>query len=193
MSADISALGGLKPVEPLNMDAYADNKETVFQLPPAGRYVVQAPSEFPAAAFSRTKRTGALSAQVDPIIQGPTNEGFQIRFQKVSATTWERDGQRVSQLGDYLRACGFKGTLKDEQEQADAVEATANTTYQVDLEWRAYNKRTGFSLEGMKRFPKLPNGGYQSWVEDPTDKDEEGNPVRVRANLQITRFVPAGQ
>ena len=187
--ADISVLGELRPVEPLDLANYRDNQE-LPPLPKAGRFTVQAPDSFPSASFSRTK-AGALSAQVDPKILGPTNEGFQLRFIKVSAKVFKRSGVNVSQLGDYLRACGFKGQLKDEQDQADAVEQTANQVYQVDIDWRAYNKDTGYSLEGMERFPSDGNGGHLPWIEDPNAKDENGNPVRLRANLTVSRFVPA--
>ena len=187
--ADISSLGELRPVEPLDLDAYADNREFT-SIPKAGRYVVQAPAEFPSTAFSRTK-AGALSAQVDPTILGPTNEGFRLRFVKVSAKTFKRAGISVSQLGDYLRACGFRGRLENEIDLANAVEGTVNQTYQVDLDWRAYNKNTGFSLEGMERFPSDGNGGHQSWTEDPVDKDETGAPVKLRAQVIVSRYVPA--
>jgi hypothetical protein len=187
--ADISALGEMKPVEPLDLENYADNKE-FSALPKAGRYTVQAPSEFPQAAFGRTQ-AGSLSIQVDPTILGPTNEGYTLRFTKVSAKTFKRSGVTVSQVGDYLRATGFRGKLPTEQDQADAVEQTANSTYQVDVDWRAYNKSTKFSLEGMERFPSDGNGGHLPWCEDPNEKDEQGNPVRLRANLNVVRFIPA--
>lgn len=190
--ADLSHLGGLKPVEALDMAAYAENKENTFRLPAKGRYTLQAPTSFPAAAFGRTKG-GALSIQIDPTITGPTNEGFQVRFVKVSAKPFLRDGKYVSQVGDYLRACGFSGVLRDEQAVADAVEATAGTTYEAKIDWRAYNSKTGFSLQGMERFPKNADGTHQSWVEDPTAKDDSGNPVKVRANLIVDRFIPAGE
>jgi hypothetical protein len=45
----------------------------------------------------------------------------------------------------------------------------------------------------MERFPKLADGSYQSWVEDPTLKDENGNPVKVRANIIVDRFIPQGE
>ncbi len=77
------------------------------------------------------------------------------------------------------------------QDVADAVEATAGTQFRAVLDWRAYHN-SGWSLEGMERFPKLPDGSYQSWVEVPGVKDEEGNPVRARANVIIKRFIPAG-
>lgn len=187
--ADLSHLGGLNPVEALDLENYADNRESTFRLPEKGVYTLRAPDSFPPAAFGRTKG-GSLSIQIDPTIVGPSHEGFTVRFTKVSAKAFQRDGKFVSQVGDYLRACGFKGTLRNEQEIADAVEATAGVLYQAKIDWRAYSK-SGFSLQGMERFPKNADGTYQSWVEDPTLKDENGNPVKVRANIIIDRFVPA--
>lgn len=190
--ADLSHLGGLNPVEALDLENYADNKESTFRLPAKGRYTLRAPESFPPAAFTRTK-AGALSIQIDPTIVGPTHEGFTVRFTKVSAKPFKRDGQTVSQVGDYLRAVGFKGTLSNEQEIADAAELTSGAVYEAKLDWRAYNSKTGFSLQGMERFPKLQDGTYQSWVEDPTAKDENGNAVKVRANLIVDRFIPSGE
>jgi hypothetical protein len=186
--ADISALGELKPVEPLDLENYADNKEFAG-IPKAGRYTVQAPDTFPPTAFGRTK-AGSLSAQIDPKVVGPTNEGFTLRFTKVSAKTFKRNGITASQLGDYLRAVGIRGKFTDEKELVDAVEQTANRVYQVDVDWRAYNTKTGYSLEGMERFPSDGNGGHLPWTEDPNAKDDDGNPVRLRANLIVTRYVP---
>lgn len=188
--ADISALGELKPVETLDLsDANYKDAGEAAPLPKAGRYTVRAPESFPKEAFGRTK-AGALSAQVDPTIVGPSNEGYKIRFAKVSAKTFKRQGATVSQLGDYLRATGFRGRLTNEAEQVDAVTRTAGALYQVDVDWRAYNKTTGYTVEGMERFPSDGNGGHQSWITDPGAKDDNGQPVRLRANLTITRFVP---
>jgi len=189
--ADLSSLGGLQPVDLLDLNdgIYADVKESTFRLPTAGRYTLRTTESFPQAAFGRTK-AGALSIQIDPTIVGPTNENFTVRFTKVSAKQFERGGQRVSQLGDYLRAVGFKGTLRDEQAQADAVESTAGSIFEAQLDWRAYNKNTGFSLEGMSRFPKNADGTYQSYVNDPVEKDEKGEPVKVRANLIVSKYIP---
>jgi hypothetical protein len=189
--ADISALGELKPIQPLDFEGYADNREFA-SIPVKGRYTVQAPDSFSAASFTRT-RAGALSAQIDPQIIGPANEGYKLRFVKVSAKEFKRNGKTVSQMGDYLRATGVgAGTLKDEQALADAIEATANRAYEVELDWRAYNKDTQYSLEGMERFPSDGNGGYLPWTTDPNAKDPEtGEPVRLRAQVIVTRFIPA--
>ena len=187
--ADINALGALYPVEPLDMENYADNREYV-SLPKKGRYTVQAPDSFPSTCFSRSQ-AGALTAQVDPKIVGPSNEGYTLRFTKVSAKTYKRQGITVSQMGDYLRAVGFRGRLTDEQALADAIEQTANQIYQVDGDWSAYDSKTRFKVEGMERFPSDGNGGHLPWYPHPSEKDENGDPVRLRANFVVTRYIPA--
>jgi hypothetical protein len=195
--ADLSHLGGLNPVEALDLANYADNKESTFRLPAKGRYTLRAPESFPQAAFTRTK-SGSLQVQIDPTIAAGEHEGFTVRFVKVSAKTFDRGGVKVSQVGDYLRACGFKGTLADEQAIADAIDATAGSIYEAKLDWRAYNKRTGWSLEGMERFPRNEDGTYQSWVIDPAEvgkTDDQGRQLRVLASLVIPfgGFIPAGE
>jgi hypothetical protein len=201
MSADISMLGNLRPVEPLDMDSYVDNQEAP-PLPKKGRYTVQAPDKFPQPTFGRSK-ADALTARVDPIIVGPDSAGYTLKFTNPSAKVYKRQGVNVSQIGDYLRACGIRGKIVDEQSLADAVESTANLTYQVDVDWRAYNKATGFQLEGMDNFMKNDNGEPVPYCIDKgdTEKDENGAtvfdaagvavPKRLRANLYITRYVPA--
>lgn len=189
MSADIGHLGGLQNAEPIDFEIYKDAQEG-STVPKAGRYTVRAPESFPATSFGAAK-SGFLSAAVDPTVVGPTSEGTVIRFTKVSAKPFQRGGVTVSQIGDYLRACGYKGKIGGSpQELADAVAATAGTLFEVELDWKVYNKNTGFSLEGMKNFPKTADG-YQSWIEDKDDVDAEGNAKRLRANLVVRRFYPA--
>ena len=192
MSADISQLGGLQPSEPLDFDIYQSASEG-RPFPKKGRYTLRAPDAFPSTAFGVSK-AGALSVQIDPTIVGPTNEGFTLRFTRVSAKTWQRRDGVVSQLGDYLKACGRTGKLSsDPQEQADAAAETANAIYEADLDWRVYEKGTGFVLDGMEKFPSDGNGGHLPYVPSPTVKDETtGEPKMLRANLQVTRFIAAG-
>lgn len=184
--ADLSALGTLNPVE-LDLDgSYPVVKENSFRLLPKGVYDLQAPTEFPTAAFGRTQK-GALSISIDPSVVGvepPTT----VKYVKISSTTFDRGGKKVSQIGDYLRATGYTGKITSEQELANAVESTAGKTYKAKLDWRAYNKRTGFSLEGMEKFPKLEDGSHQSWLIDPAEAgktDDQGRQLRVFANLTI--------
>jgi hypothetical protein len=202
MSVDISAIGNLNPVEPLDLDdsLYKDATEG-RPLPPEGEYTVRAPESFPSAAFAPNKK-GYFSAQIDPTIVGPTNEGYTLRFTKVSAKTFKRGNVNVSQLGDYLRATGRRNQVAgDPQAQADAVEQTANAIYRVATQWRAYCNVCGNQIEGMSKFPSDGNGGYSPFTTCPNCKDpedltfkEENREQRqrpIRANLSVNRYIPA--
>lgn len=192
MSVNISALGNLVAAEPLDLDTYNDVKDRPrFQLPRKGRYMLRAPESFPETAFGTTK-AGHLKAQIDPTIVGPTNEGFGLRFISISAKPYERSGGKVSQFGDYLRSCGRKGALPgDPQTLADAIAATAGQTFYADIDWKAYNGVTGMEVRGMENFPTDDEGNPQSWIEDPNDVDADGNAKRLRANLEIRRYISA--
>lgn len=186
---DISALGNLQPAEELDMEMY--KSASGFQLPKAGEYVLRAP-DFTAESFTATK-AGNLQADISPTIVGPSSEGFQLKRQKFSAKTFERDGQRASYIGDYLKACGLTGTVPAEpQELADAIASTTGRAYRAYLDWEANHYSSGFSVKGMNNFPSDGNGGRQSWVTHPTEKDADGSPLRLRANLTIKRFIADG-
>lgn len=201
--ADISALTNLQATDPIDLSIYADAKEAP-PLPRKGRYVVQAPPRFDAGAFGATGE-GYLSAQVDPIIVGPKNEGYLIRFTRVSAKLFDRGKAKASQLGDYLRSTGIQsGTLSTPQQQANVVEQTAGRTYQVDGDWEVYCKGCKWRLKGEEVFPKKEDGSPSEYTECPTclapadasgnvPLDEKGNPkhLRLRANFRVVKFVPA--
>ena len=174
------------------MDLYVDSKE-LPPIPPKGRYTVRAPEAFGADAFGATK-AGFLSVRVDPIIIAPAaNEHYTIRYTKVSAKPFNRNGVRVSQVGDYLRATGRRQNVSgNPQEIADAVAETANSVFEINADWRAYCKGCQFSLEGMQKFPSDGNGGHVPVVTCPTCKDAEtGLPLQLKGNLIVTRYVSA--
>lgn len=186
--ADISALNNLIPTSAIDLDKIVAKKP--FQLPRAGRYSVRAPESFPPTVF-RATAGGHLQVQIDPTIVGPTGEGHSVRFQRVSAKTFDDNGVPTSMLGRYLRACGVTGTIPgDPQEQANLVASTAGAVYEVELDWEAHLRSTGETLKGMKNFPQNPDGTYQSWVDSTVEKDEDGQPRRIFANLTIKRFYP---
>lgn len=192
--ADISQLGGLNPVETLTDSMYKTAKVSTFSMPKAGRYTLRSPESFPATAFGKTQ-AGNLSVSIDPTIAGPTNEGTQIRYARVSAKVFDRDGGKASQAGDYLKACGYSGEIPgDPQEIANLVEQTAGAQFEAILDWEATHRASGFKVKGMRNFPSDGNGGYQSWVNHPTETtmDDAGNkvPLRLRANIVIARFLP---
>lgn len=188
--ANISQLGNLNTSETLDESTYAAASGSTFRLPRKGKYTVQAP-EIGDTAFGASK-AGYLTAQIDPIIVGPEGEGLQIRYTRVSAKTFDRGKGKASQMGDYLRSCGVTTIPGDPQALADAVQATSGRTYEVMLDWRVFNKNTGLTIEGMENFPKDADGNPLPYVTDEKDiNPETGEPKRLRANLVVTRFLPA--
>jgi hypothetical protein len=183
--SDIAELGGMQPVEVLDLDIYADAKG--FRMPPKGEYLLQAPESF---TFGRTNK-GSLSATIDSTITDGDYSGVKIRFQRVSGKIFKRGGKNASQIGDFLRACGFRGKLSTEQDQMDAVEQTANRTYKAILDWKAFCSKDNYSVEGMEMFPSDGNGGHKPYFEHPSLKDDNGNPLKLRAQLFVDRYVPA--
>jgi hypothetical protein len=195
--ADISALGNLAPAEAVDMDGYKLSGGPK-PFPPKGRYTLRARESFPAEAFGRSS-TGALTVQIDPTIASGPHEGFTLRFTRVSNKVYQRGNDRVSQLGDYLKACGITGRLTGEaQDAADKAEQTANLTFDAYVDWRLFAKGEGeggadLILDGMDAFPKDEKGNPVPYVQSKHKLDEDGNPQILRANLQIKRFVAAQQ
>jgi hypothetical protein len=190
MGADISALAGLQAGDPLDWAGYADAKEAP-PLPAKGRYVVRAPAEI---KFSATQ-AGFLKAEIDPVIIGPSASGYALRFTSVSAKPFKRGGVNVSQAGDYLRATRPGVQPRTPQEIADEILATAGSTYQVDVDWEAYDKESNQTvLKGMERFPKDPSepSGHSPWITVEGAVDGQGNPRKIKAKARVTRFVPLG-
>lgn len=202
--ADINFNNATVTNDELDLDLYPESRDFA-EVPPKGRYTVQAPSTFPPV---KANNSGNLSAQIDPTIVGPTGEGTTIKFDRVSAKVFRRRDGNASQLGDYLKACGVGGKLDSSNEEAinEKLAQTANAVYQVDVDWRAYRKRadgTSFVVEGMERFPLGKDGRPRPWIDDKDEiqKDENGVELKkddgspryavARANLVVTRRLPA--
>lgn len=124
---------------------------------------------------------------------GPTNEGYTIRFTDVSAKVFDRNGQPASMVGDYLKAVGESGAVPgDPQEIANLVERTAGRTFKIYGDWEARHTASGFKLKGMNKFPRDPKtGDIQPWIQHPSEKDADGQPLRLRANFVVSRYIAA--
>jgi len=195
MSFSISDLGNLKPSEPVDMSKLAPKGPS---FPGKGKYTLRVPENLaPEFTFGATK-AGYLSATIDPTIVGPTNVGYTIRFQKLSAKTFPEtinkesgETRTTSQIARFLAACGdFRDLGSDPTEAVDAVLAQAGREFDALCDWRAYNKRTGEAVVGMENFPLNSYGEHVPWIEDADDVDENGKPRRYRANLEVVRYLP---
>jgi hypothetical protein len=195
--ADLSALGNLQSTEPLDLPIYKP-QGTAKPFPVAGRYTARVRDSFPAEAFGASK-TGYLTVKVDPTIIGGPYDGYTLRNTSLSAKTWtDRDtGKPVSQIGRFLKACGINQEVGGSPQQtADAVEQTANTIIQVDIDWLINSREHNFTLKGMKNFPVNEDGSHSRFVTldgtngRPSVTDPStGKPVTLRAFLEVTRFV----
>jgi len=190
---DISALGNLEPVAPIDLSVIPEAPKKAFSFPKSGVYTVVAPEVIPAEAFGKTQ-AGNLSARVDPKIAGPSNEGYEIRFTNLSAKVYQdpRTGLDTSQVAQYLQAFGITEELDGTPQQAaNLIASTAGQTAEVYADWVAEHRPTKFKLSGMKNFPSDGNGGFTPYVEHPDSSvtDAEGKALRLRANLVIKRWI----
>lgn len=183
---DISALGELKEIQPLDLENYKEVQKSKFTFPRKGEYTLQAPEKF---VYTRTGN-GDLLVDVSSTVLGPTNEGLKVRFQFVSAKPFANQPE-ISQVGMYLRAFGIKQKFTNEQDLIAAIESTANRAYTAVLDREAKHFASGFKLRGEDKFPKDENGEPQSWVEHPTEKNADGSALRLRANVVVAKYLPA--
>lgn len=194
-NVSIANLGNLQPVD-LDLDNYAEAApKSSFRLPPAGRYTLRAPDSFTSEAFSATG-SGALSARVDSTIISGEHAGFLIRYQRVSAAPFKND-PNTSWMLRFLKACGVSGRITSTQDLADAVASTAGRAYEAELEWVAQDRSSGFAVKGMRSFPQLSDGTYQSWVAHPTltqrnERTGQDEAKRVWANIEVKRYILPG-
>ena len=191
---DISSLGNLNPVQPLDLSVIPEADKTKFVFPAAGTYEVRAPESFPPEAFSATQ-SGNLAARVDPVIVGPTNEGYEVRYTSIYSTVYTdpRTGLETSGVAQYLQAFGILDQLDGTPQQAaNLIASTAGKTAKAYLNWEAKHNPTGFKLKGMKNFQKAADGTYVSSIEHPDESvtDQNGNRLRLRANLVVSKWLP---
>lgn len=178
-----------------NSTAYPPKQGRRF--PNRGWYTLRTTDSFTQDSFVPNKAGTALTIQIDPVIVGPTNEGYQLKFSsgRISAKTYQRvdrttgEAKTVSQLSDFLKACGYTGVVPgDPQQQADLAEQQAGKTFEALLDWRAYDPSTAKEVSGMENFPSDGKGGFLPYILSEQATDDEGNPKKVWANLEIVRF-----
>ena len=186
----------IEPTEAVDIAASYPVKSTGRRFPNKGWYTLRTNEAFTPESFAPNKAGTALTFQIDPVVVGPTNEGYQLKFSsgRISAKTYTRTSREgksntVSQLSDFLKAVGYTGTVpSDAQGQADLVEQQASKTFDAMLDWRAYDPSTQTEVAGMENFPSDGNGGYIPYLLSESQTDDQGNPKKIWANLEIKRF-----
>lgn len=187
----------ITPTDTVDIGSTYPMKAPGRKFPSKGWYTLRTTDAFTEESFVPNKANTALMFQIDPVIVGPTNEGYQLKFSsgRISAKTYQRTDKAtgksvtVSQLSDYLKASGYTGSVPgDAQSQADLVEQQAGKTFDALLDWRAWDPATQKEISGMENFPSDGAGGYQPYVLSDTQTDDSGNPKKIWANLEMVRF-----
>src|SRR3990167_3777405 len=193
----MASIGNLsvQPTETVDISS-AYPVSTGRRFPNKGWYTLRTTDAFTEESFTPNKAGTALTFQIDPTIVGPTNEGYQLKYNsgRISAKTYQRTDRSgksatVSQLSDFLKASHYNGVVPgDAQAQADLVEQQAGSTFDALLDWRAWDPSTQTEIKGMENFPKNAAGEYVPYVESATETDDDGKAKRIWANLEIVRF-----
>ena len=187
----------IAPTDTVDIASTYPAKAAGSRFPAKGWYTLRTTSEFTSESFVPNKANTALTFQINPTVVGPTNEGYQLKFNsgRISAKTYQRTDRKsgksstVSQLSDFLKAVGYNGTVPgDAQGQADIVEMQAGKTFDALLDWRAYDPATQTEVSGMENFPADGNGGHLPYLLSESQTDDQGNPKKIWANLEIKRF-----
>lgn len=131
------------------------------------------------------------------VAPGEQVDGHKLNFDRVSNKPFDRNGVKVSQMADQIRALGIVERPRTAEDYAKAIESGVGQTWKGQIQWEAGCNHAGtehevdwkdgkvFRLKGMKKFPALPNGGHADTTTCPTCGTE------VRARERISRRIPA--
>ncbi len=205
---------GLKEPDQVNWDNY--NPSSGYQEPPVplgpdGKPLVffgAVPKNAGAPDTLDMNKQGYRNFLLDPISitdAGPSS-GYTLRFTRVSTQKFEKNGKQIdaSTVGNFLRSCGVQSKPQKNTEYEAAVRATAGKRCAFTLDWSAYNKDTGESIDGFLNFPLVdptnPSLGRKSILKSGdtyTVRDKKGNITETKqvvaevlfANAKIRFFV----
>lgn len=190
--ADISGLG-LKEVDPIDYENEAvSSGGQSFAPPPEGKYtgrVVISDDIFGATT------EGYLKASFKEIeIIGTENGkgvGYKIRYQ-MPLSVKKYKGREGNSFLDFLRAVGFAGRPKSNEEYVAALKSASGKPFQFALYWEAWDKDTQETTKGQENFPPDPQNPNQRlhFIEgpDPNDPDKK---KRVYANGKVKYYISA--
>lgn len=188
----------IAPTDTVDIASTYPAKAAGRRFPVKGWYTLRTTDTFTQESFQPNKANTALTFQINPVIVAPAHEGYELKYNsgRISAKTYSRTDRKtgktttVSQLSDFLKAAGYDGTVPgDPQGQADLVEQMAGKTFDALLDWRAFDPADRKEIEGMENFPVDETyGGYKPYFESAQQVDDQGNPKKIWANLEIVRF-----
>ena len=175
---------------------------------PEGMYDLQI-TEWEPSRNRETKQPDGKAFVLNCKVVGGEQDGKFVRNLRIWTATYERNGVRVSGLGDLIRAIDDTAEWKTLAD-AGAILAKAQdqgTTFRAKLVWEAFdldwyrdqggdnlpNKspeqkdlRKQATIKGMSKFRQAPDGTFLPEVEGPS-----GNMIEAR--ISVDRYVPSGR
>lgn len=197
MAVDLSSIESKLKQEvdvQVDFDAYVDASEFPPPIPEGVYTLKQGKPKFEAS------KEGYLVAVFEKhVVEGGEQDGKSVAFDRISNKTFERQGVRVSMMGDQLRALGDTSRPRTNQEYADVIEANEGRPFKAQVQWEGFcghkdtpvevaDAKDGVTLKGANQFPSAPSGERIPEVKCP--KDGCGKTIRARA--RINRRIAAG-
>lgn len=202
----LSSMAPEPAVEQPDLDNYKDASE--FPPPvPRGKYTLI--QDGPPTDFA-SNAPGVLTATLQFRISGGEYDGRRVTYVRISTKVFDRDGAKVSQAADYLRAIGSTERPANVREWGAFFNSCDGKSLEAMLDWegscgdcyeaakaaaggspgdipRADRKK--WTLTGEARFPMSTAGGRQSdGVECPNCHQPT-----IRAQQRVTRMIPAAR
>lgn len=181
-------------------EEYADSSTP--NLIPEGTYDLYVTS-FDVLLKKETKEFNGFSITAQ--VAHGDHEGRSTGRLQIWASTYERNGVRVSQLGDFIRALDATAAWNDPASAAKIIQMAIDRkmTFRAKLGWEAFDEtsyedkggkamapkspeqkalRKACTIKGMRNFPLNPDGTYRPEIEV-----ESGDVVEAR--LAINGFI----
>jgi hypothetical protein len=177
-------------------------------LVPEGRYDLVI-TDWDVSRDYETKQPDGKAFILQTVVSGGEHDGKAVRNLRVWTATFERNGVRVSGLGDLIRAIDDTARFTNLQEAGSIIQRAQDmkTPIQVQLKWEAfdsefYNENGGqgmvnkspeqkelrkrATVKGMSNFRQAADGTYLPEVEGPS-----GNILEAR--LTINSYTPSSR
>lgn len=193
-------------VEVAAPEEYVDGN--MSSLVPEGRYDLTI-TNWDVSRDYETKEPDGKAFILDAVVTGGPQDGKTVRNLRVWTATFERNGVRVSGLGDLIRAIDDTATFTTLQDAAAIIQKAQDQRIpiQVKLQWEAfdsdyYNDRGGKTMvnkspeqkalrkeatvKGMTNFRQATDGTFLPEVKGPS-----GN--TIEAKVVINSYTPSSR
>lgn len=172
--------------DPGDREKAVPGESNTSYLPPKGAYTFRT-TAVPEARATREHYLMMTFPAFEIVKPGDPADGHEVKFTNLSVKKWPT--RAGSPLGDYLKAHGIEGQTTY-AEYVMASLATVGREAEGGLDWRGYCRQCGYDTQedkgeklpgrGMGKFPKLPDGSHQPWIDCPNGCQDHSDSARPR-------------